>query len=87
MLRAFVNGKMIGVPEDFYDFQIWKYLKNEPIMEAHLIGKIMLDYQNSVADWWYAMRIEYYIQQNKIHVIKDSKSKYERMICLNNHNE
>lgn len=83
LLRAFVNGKMIGVPEDFYDFQIWKHLKNELIMEANLIGKIMLDYQNSVADWWYARRIEYYIQQKKIKVIKDSKSKYERMICLN----
>ena len=25
-LRAVVNGKVLGVPEDFYDFQIWKRL-------------------------------------------------------------
>lgn len=22
-LRAVINGKLIGVPEDFYDFRIW----------------------------------------------------------------
>ncbi len=33
-LRAVVNGKLIGVPEDFYDFLIWKTITRKPIKEG-----------------------------------------------------
>lgn len=39
-LRAIINGKMMGVGEDFYDFLIWKELSQKPIKEARLIGNI-----------------------------------------------
>lgn len=81
-LRAVVNGKVVGVSEDFYDFLIWKKLTGDPIKEARLIGDILGHYRMSVGDWWYAGRIEYFIKQGKIKVIEDSKSKYARVICL-----
>lgn len=80
-MRALVNGHVIGVPEDFYDHLIWKHLSLKPIREAYFIG-MLFKYQISVPDWWYAKRINEYIQQGKIKVIKDSKSQYQRMISF-----
>ena len=85
LLRAYINGKKVGVLKDFYDFQIRKYLKDRPTIEADLIGKIMIEYQNSMADWWYAKRVQYNIDQKKIDIIKDSKNCYERIICCDRH--
>lgn len=82
-LRAVINGRVCGVPEDFYDFLIWKRLTHKPVKEARLLGDILGQYQLGVGDWWYAMRIEYYIQQGKIRVIEDSENKYARVICAN----
>lgn len=81
-LRSVINGKVLGVPEDFYDFQIWKRLTEKPVKEARLIGDILGYSQISVGDWWYAKRIEYYIQHKKIRIVEYSVSKYARMICL-----
>ena len=82
-LRAVVNGKVLSVPDDFYDFLIWKWLKDVPLKEARLIGNILGYSQIGIGDWWYARRIEYYIEQGKICVIEDSEYKYARIICKN----
>lgn len=82
-LRAVINGRVLGVPEDFYDFQIWRRLTQKPMKQARLIGDILGDSRISIGDWWYAKRIEYYIQQRKIRVVEDSENKYARMICVN----
>lgn len=81
-LRAVINGKVTGVPEDFYDFLIWKRLTRKPIKEARLIGDILGCFQIGMGDWWFARRIEHFIQQDKIKVINDSENKYARLICI-----
>lgn len=81
-LRAVVNGKVLGVPEDFYDFLIWKNITKKPIKEARLIGNLLGKNQISISDLWYAKRIDFFIQQGKIAVIEDSENKYARTICL-----
>ena len=81
-LRAMVNGRLVGVQEDFYDFAIWKKLTKEPIKEARLIGNILGNYQLSVSDWWFATRIEHFIRQEKIRIVEDSEDAYARLICL-----
>ena len=81
-LRAVINGKVISVPEDYYDFLIWKKLTEEPVIEARLIGNILGHYPIGIGDWWYARRINYYIEQGRIKVVQDSEKEYERMICL-----
>ena len=82
-LRAVINGRVLGVPEDFYDFLIWKKITDKPVKEARLIGDILGCFPISVGDWWYAKRIEYYIRQGKIRVVEDSKNTYGRIICMN----
>lgn len=81
-LRAMINGRVTGVPEDFYDFLIWKKLTRKPVKEARLIGDILGYFQIGIGDWWFAKRIEYFIRQAKIKVIKDSENKYARVISL-----
>lgn len=80
-LRAVVNGEAVGVPEDFYDFLIWKRLTEKPVKEARLIGDILGLYPVNIGDWWYAKRINDFIAQGKIKVVQDSGNKYARMIC------
>lgn len=81
-LRAIVNGRLMGVPDDFYDFLIWTRLTKEPAKEARVIGEVLGRNQIGVGDWWYAKRIDFYIEQRKIKVIEDSENKYARTICL-----
>lgn len=81
-LRAVVNGRLTGVPDDFYDFLIWGRMTKKPTKEARIIGDILGQNQIGIGDWWYAKRIDYYIEQDKIKVIEDSENKYARRICL-----
>lgn len=80
-LRAVVNGELVGVPEDFYDFLILREITEAPVKEARLIGDILGKYPLQVGDWWYAFRIEQMIRAGKIRVLQDAKQKYTRMIC------
>lgn len=80
-LRAVVNGKVLSVPEDFYDFLIWRWLGDVPVKEGRVIGNILGRTQLGVGDWWYAGRIEYYIGQGEIEIVEDSENKYARLIC------
>lgn len=81
-LRAVVSGRVVSVPESFYDFLIWKMLTKEPVKEARLIGDILGSCPIGIGDWWYAKRIEKFIGEGKIKVAEDSEHKYARMICL-----
>lgn len=81
-LRTVINGRLTGVPEYFYDFLIWKNLTTKPIKEARLIGNMLGMYQISIGDWWYAKRIDFFIEQGKIIVVEDSENKYARTISL-----
>ena len=82
-LRAVVNGEVIGVAEDFYDFLIWRQLSSQPVKEARLFGSLLGKFPISISDWWYATRIETLIQQGRIKVVEDSESEccYGRVIA------
>ncbi|MGB8454241.1 MAG: DUF3658 domain-containing protein [Anaerocolumna sp.] len=81
-LRTVVNGQLIGVPIDFYDFIIEKRLSKKPVKEARLIGDILGKYPIGIGDWWYASRIEDMIRAGYIQIIEDSEHKYARTLCL-----
>lgn len=81
-LRVAINEKIVGVPEDFYDFLIRKRITTEPIKEARLIGDILGRYPVNVSDWWYAARIEQMIENGEIKIVQDSEQKYTRIIRL-----
>ena len=79
-LRAVINGQLVSIEEDFYDFLIWKKLTRKPVKQARLIGDILGYYPLGIYDWWYARRIDKYIAEGKIKVVEDSKRKYTRTI-------
>lgn len=81
-LRSLVNARLLGVEEDFYDFLLWKRLTKKPVKEARLIGDILGYYPMGIGDWWYAARINYYIERGQIKVLEDSENRYARTICL-----
>jgi len=80
-LRAMINGNLIGVPEDFYDFLIRKRLSSNPVKEARVIGDILGHYPLGIGDWWYASRIELMIKARSVRVVENSEKKYARTIC------
>lgn len=80
-LRAVVNGSVISVPANFYDFLIWKYLGGSPVIEAFLIGRILGENPLGIGDYWYARRIEKLIEKKRIIIIENSPQKYERLIA------
>lgn len=79
-LRAVISGQLISVPEDFYDFLIWKHLSDKPRKEARVIGDILGTSMLGVGDWWYTKRIEYYINRGDILIVEDSANTYARVI-------
>jgi len=74
-LRAFVNGKLISVPNDFYDHIIVKNIPNGEFPMAYLIGTILRRYPLGVRDGWYALRIKKMIDENKLEVIANKETK------------
>lgn len=80
LLRAVIHNRVIGVEENFYDFLIWKKLTKKPIKQARLIGDMLGNYRIGISDWWYAKRIQYYIDQGNIEIVEDSENKYARTI-------
>lgn len=79
-LRAVINGKLMSVPEDFYDFLIWRHLADKPRKEARIIGDILGTSMLGVGDCWYAKRIQHYIDCGDILVVEDSENTYARVI-------
>ena len=81
-LRAVVNGKLISVPENFYDYIITKNIPNDDFIMARLIGKIIGNYELGVSDSWYALRIDKMIEENKLIFVenKDMSHPYEKIL-------
>ncbi|MBS4536794.1 DUF1835 domain-containing protein [Clostridium sp. D2Q-14] len=79
-LRALINGRLVGVSDDFYDYLIVKEMTDKPIKEARLIGNILGKYPLSIGDWWYAVRIELMLERGQLKVVEDSTKKYTRTI-------
>ncbi|WP_312812972.1 DUF3658 domain-containing protein [Sedimentibacter sp.] len=70
-LRAIINGKIISVPEDFYDFIITRNLPENDFIMARFIGKLLGEYSLGISDSWYALRIDKMIEDNKLVVVEN----------------
>jgi Protein of unknown function./Domain of unknown function (DUF1835). len=80
ILRAVVNGRVIGVPDDFYDHIIRKELPDGEYVMARLIGNILGKYPLEIGDWWYAKRINRMIELGELIVIKKQKEIYRQIL-------
>lgn len=79
-LRAVVNGKVIGVPEDFYDHIIRTEIPEDEFVMARLIGNILGKHPLGVGDWWYAKRIIKMIEFGELVVVKKQKEIYSQVL-------
>ena len=82
-----LNGTLMGVDADFYDFLLWQNLGSEPQSEAAVLGNILAAAQISMPETWFAGRIEHFIQTGKIQVRKISRNEDSRTICLADQNK
>lgn len=73
-LRATVNGRLTGVPEDFYDHLIRREIDAEqPVFqEARLIGNVLGKYQLGVSDFWIALRIEEMLRKGQLQAVTEA---------------
>lgn len=70
-LRAIVNGKLISVPENFYDHIIINNIPKGEFSMAWLIGNVLGNYPMGVADSCFALRIDKMIEKNILEVVSD----------------
>lgn len=68
-LRAMVNGRLLGVPEDFYDYLLRRHIPDAPFLMARLIGDAIGRYQLGISDGWYALRIRAMIDRGELKVV------------------
>lgn len=73
-LRALINGQLIGVPVDFYDFMIRKVMPKEEIKVITLIANVLDCYEIGISDIWLYKRILYLIEMNEFELIGGNKA-------------
>lgn len=64
-LRAMVNGRLTGVPADFYDHIILRELERmeDEFMGARLVGNVLGRHQLGIGDWLIGQRLEEFISR------------------------
>jgi hypothetical protein len=70
-LRTNLNGRLISVPENFYDSIITNNIPESEFIMARFIGKLIGDHGIGVGDSWYALRIEKMIKDKLIILVED----------------
>lgn len=81
-LRAIINGEVISVPEDFYDFIIQSNLPEDDFILGRFIGKLLGEYDLGISDSWYTLRMNKMIEDNKLTVVnnKNLSHPYEKVL-------
>lgn len=79
-LRAVVNGTLMSVSEDFYDFALLKALPAEPCRVAMAIGTALLHGPSGVSDWWYLNRLKQWIDKGEVLLLEHKKPFYGSLI-------
>ncbi len=84
-LRAYINGKLQSVPEDFYDWFIRKEIgkMSDEFREAYLIGQILCHYQLGVSDGFLALRIEQMVINGELIALSEAPEEecaYHRLL-------
>jgi hypothetical protein len=64
-LRAVVNGSLLGVPKDFYDFALRANMPDGEILVAKLIGKTLSEIPG-VGDRWLFLRMQAMLQSGEL---------------------
>jgi len=68
-LRAIVNGKIMSVPENFYDCFILGSMPETDFVVASIYGAIINKFGLNLSDYWFLLRIEKMIHENKLKIV------------------
>lgn len=84
-LRAVVNGRLLSVPEDFYDPFIAREIaaQEEEFQEAIVVGRVLGRYHLGIGDGWVALRIEDFIQRGLLEPVTQPEKdapRYHRIL-------
>ena len=83
LLLIYKNKQKIYIikkKEDFYDFLIRRELPEGEIIQARLIGNLLLKYPLGISDSWYRNRINHMIETGEIEVVKEADEIFRRSI-------
>ncbi len=86
-LRAVINGSIIGVPEDFYDFALRANMLDGEFKVAQLIGKT-LGQISGVGDRWLFLRIQVMLRSGELITVSEATEDhpYSGVVRRNNAN-
>lgn len=84
-LRAEINGRLVSVPENFYDAFIVQEIEAEEEIfnEGSLIARVLSKYQFGISDEWIAFRIDKMIESGLVSVVsleKEEEPVYQRKL-------
>ena len=82
-LRAVVNGKIVSVNEEFYDFFIRINIPDTEFRLAQLVGEVLGRCQLGIGDWWIAQRIKKMIENNELVIVSENDFDYDMVLKRN----
>ncbi|HFR4151732.1 TPA: DUF3658 domain-containing protein [Bacillus cereus] len=66
VLRIILKGKLVAVPEDYYDLSILENTANEYQKASYVVGNVMGESDQRIGDTYLAYRVYQLIQQGKL---------------------
>lgn len=78
-LHAVINGRLVGVPVDFYDFLIRRCVPDGEFPMYELIGRI-LSHALGLGDAWIAGRIGEMTERGELELIRDDPRPYGKIL-------
>lgn len=74
-LRAVISGKVLSVPDNFYDFLIVRAIDaaEDEFHEAMIIGNVLGRSQIGMSDGWLALRINEMVETGQLEVVEESQ--------------
>lgn len=66
VLRILLNGKIVAVPEDYYDASILENTSKEYQKVSRIVGEVMGESNPCIGDTYLAFRVYQLIQQGKL---------------------
>lgn len=83
-LRAVINGKLISVPDDFYDWLIKNEIPEGTFILSHLIERILINHPLGIGDRWIATRIQKMIENGELSIVEKNEDNYWQILKRRN---
>lgn len=79
-MRAFINGRVIGVNEDFYDPFIRQSFVDGNMHVAQLIGRVLGSQRLGISDWVIAQRIKHMLLSGELQLVREDSRFYHATV-------